>query len=105
MMSGSVSERRREFGIRLALGARAVSVLNLVIRTSVLLAVLGVMLGLVAASVLTRIVAARLYGVTPFDPITLATASLAIVGLSVVASLVPAIRASQVDPVRSLRVE
>ena len=105
MMAGAVSERRREFGIRLALGARAASLIRMVVRTSVALAVAGVVLGLLASAAVTSLVSARLYGVTAFDPGTLAAASGAIVALSVIASLVPALRAARIDPVRSLRVD
>jgi putative ABC transport system permease protein len=105
MMAGSVAERRKEFGIRLALGARASAVPALVIRTSIVLSVVGVLAGLAAAAGLRRFVEARLYGVTPLDPLTIGAAVSAIIVLSVIASLVPAIRASRVDPVQSLRVE
>ena len=105
MMAGAVAERRKEFGIRLALGARASTVLALVLRTSVLLSVAGIVAGLSAAAGLRRVIEARLYGVTPLDPLTIAITVTAILALSVMASLVPALRAARVDPVRSLRVE
>ena len=105
MMAGAVAERRKEFGIRLALGARGASVLALVLRPAMALAGIGLLLGLSGAAAMRKLVEARLYGVTPLDPTTIAGAALSILLLSVVASLVPAIRAARVDPVRSLRVD
>ncbi|MEX2661774.1 MAG: ABC transporter permease [Vicinamibacterales bacterium] len=105
MMAGAVAERRKEFGIRLALGARAVSVLALVLRPALTLAVVGLLLGLGGAAAMRKLVEARLYGVTTLDPVTIAVAAASILLLSMVACLVPALRAARVDPVRSLRVE
>jgi predicted permease len=105
MMAGAVAERRKEFGIRLALGAKGRSVLTLVLRSAMTLAAIGLVTGLGGAAALRRVVEARLYGVTPLDPLTIGVAVLAILLLSVIASLVPALRAAHVDPVRSLRVE
>lgn len=105
MMAGAVAERRKEFGIRLALGARAGSVLALVLRPALMLAVVGLLLGLGGAAALRRVVEARLYGVTPLDPLTIGMAVFSILILSVVASLIPALRAARVDPVGSLRVD
>jgi putative ABC transport system permease protein len=105
MMAGAVAERRKEFGIRLALGAKRSSVLTLVVRSAVSLAALGLATGLGGAAALRRVVEARLYGVTSLDPLTIGLAVTAILLLSVVASLVPALRAAHVDPVRSLRVD
>ena len=105
MMAGAVTERRKEFGIRLALGARGSSVLALVFRSALVLASVGLAAGLAGAFALRRLVEARLYGVTPLDPLTITATATAILLLSVAASLVPALRAAQVDPVRSLRVE
>jgi predicted permease len=103
MMAGTVAERRREFGIRIALGARAATVLRQVMRTAVWLAVPGVVFGVFAAAGLRRLIEARLYGVTGLDPATIAAASCAIVLLSIAASLVPAVRATRIDPAISLR--
>jgi ABC-type antimicrobial peptide transport system permease subunit len=105
MMAGSVAERRKEFGIRLALGARGSSVLALVMRGSFALSIVGIALGIGAAAGLRRVVETRLYGVRPLDPLTIAVAVTAILAISIVASLVPGLRAARVDPVRSLRVE
>jgi ABC-type antimicrobial peptide transport system permease subunit len=105
MLAGTVSERRKEFGIRLALGASSRGVLGLVIRNAVLLAGAGALAGLAGTVAVRRTIEARLYGVTPLDPATLTIAGGAAILLSIVASLVPAVRAARVDPVRSLRVE
>ena len=105
MMSGAVAERRKEFGIRLALGARAGSVLGLVMRSAAMLSGVGLLLGLGGAMVLRRALESRLFGVSPLDPLTIAAAAGAIALLTVTASLVPALRAARVDPVRSLRVD
>jgi putative ABC transport system permease protein len=105
MMSGAVSERRKEFGIRLALGAKGTSILQLVLRSALMIAAVGLIIGLGAAAALRRLIEARLYGVTGFDPVTIALAALGMTALTILASLVPAARAARVDPVRSLRVE
>ena len=105
MMAGAVTERRREFGIRLALGAAAASVLRLVVRSAVVFGLAGVTAGLAAALAVRQLIESRLFGISALDPLTLAAAGLAIVLLCVIASLVPALRASRIDPVRSLRVE
>ena len=105
MMAGAVSERRKEFGIRLALGAKGSSVLTLVFRSALLLAIIGLVVGLGGAVGLRKLVESRLYGVTPLDPVTIGITTGCILLLSILASLVPAMRAARVDPVRSLRVE
>ena len=105
MMAGAVSERRKEFGIRLALGAEGSRVLLLVLRSSLIVAACGVVAGLAAAVGLRRFIESRLYGVTPLDPLTLAAAVGGIVALAIAATMIPALRASRVDPVRSLRVD
>ena len=105
MMSGAVNERQKEFGIRLALGASATRVLGMVIRTALLLGVAGIVAGIVGAAMLRKAVETRLYGVTALEPSTLAAAVAGVIALTIAASLVPALRAARVDPVRSLRVE
>jgi predicted permease len=105
MMAGAVAERRREFGIRLALGAEAASVLRLVVRSAVWLGLAGVVAGVAASLVVRGFIESKLFGVSGFDPATLTIACLAIVVLCVVASLVPAMRAARIDPARSLRAE
>jgi putative ABC transport system permease protein len=105
MMAGAVAERRREFGIRLALGARAPRVLALALRGTLTVATAGVAAGLVGSLAIGKAVASRLYGVTPSDPVTLAAVAAGLVGLALAASFLPAFRASRADPVQSLRAE
>ena len=105
MMAGAVAERRKEFGIRLALGAGAGSILGLVMRSAAMLSAMGLLLGMGGAAASRRVLESRLFGVNGLDPVTLGATVAAIVVLTIVASLVPAIRAARVDPVRSLRVD
>jgi hypothetical protein len=105
MMAALVAERRKEFGIRLALGARGSAVLGLVLQSSALLTSVGLALGIAGAVSLSRVIESKLYGVSRFDPLTLTAATSGIFAVAIVASLVPAWRAARVDPVKSLRVE
>jgi predicted permease len=105
MLATAVAERRREFGIRIALGARANEILSMVAGSAMRPCVLGVVAGTLGALAFGRIVESRLFGVTARDPLTLAAAVLLLLCVGLVASAIPAIRASRVDPVRSLRAE
>jgi putative ABC transport system permease protein len=105
VMAYAVSQRTRELGIRLALGARPGAVRALVLGEGMLLAGLGIGLGLVGALGLGRLLVGLLYGVRPTDPRVLAAAGLLLAGASVVACLVPAVRATRVNPVDALRSE
>ncbi|HEY6323872.1 MAG TPA: ABC transporter permease [Thermoanaerobaculia bacterium] len=101
----SVAQRRREIGIRMALGARRGSVLGLVLGQALLLAGLGVALGLVAALALVRVAASLLFGVSATDLGSFAGGALLLVALAIVASWLPARRASRLDPVLALAAE
>ena len=103
VLSYLVSRRRREIGIRMALGASRANVLALVIRRGVAYAGAGIVVGAVAALYLTRLMEGLLYGVAPRDPMTFAAVTLLLLGIAVAASAVPAIRASRVDPLEALR--
>jgi putative ABC transport system permease protein len=105
LMAYSVSQRTRELGIRLALGARALVVCGMVLRQGLGMAAAGILLGLAGALVLTRLLTTQLFGVSPTDPgvITAMAATLAVVSL--VACLIPAVRATRVDPMVALRSE
>jgi putative ABC transport system permease protein len=99
----SVSQRRRELGIRMALGADKRSILKLVIREGINLALLGVAIGIVNALVLTRFLSGMLYGVKPGDPLTLVAVSALLIAVALLASYLPARRAAKVDPQVALR--
>jgi predicted permease len=98
-----VNERRREFGVRLALGARPSEVCRLVLRKGLTLTTAGLGIGLVAAFLLTRGMESLIYNVRPFDPVSLVTAFAVLFGAALLASYVPARRAALTDPVVTLR--
>jgi predicted permease len=103
VVSYLVTERRREIGIRLALGARADEVGRLVQSQSAQLALVGLLLGGGGALVLTRLLSAQLFGVAPTDPLALGGSALVLAVLAVIATWLPARRATRVDPVEALR--
>jgi len=105
VMSYSVSQRLREMGIRMALGAPQRAILGLVIRQAGALALTGVAIGIVAAFAGTRWLESVLYGTSATDPLTYASIATLIVGVALVASYVPARRATRVDPAMVLRSE
>jgi ABC-type lipoprotein release transport system permease subunit len=101
----AVAQRTREFGVRLALGATKAQVLVLALRQAALLAVVGVAIGVVAALQLTTMLSSVLHDVHPKDPTTFISVSMGLVLAVVLAALTPARRASNVDPVVTLRVD
>ncbi len=105
VLSYLVSRRRREIGIRLALGASRANVLGLVIRRGVAYAAAGITVGAVAALFLTRLMEGLLYGVAPRDPATFAAVTGLLLAIAVAASAIPALRAARVDPLEALRSE
>jgi putative ABC transport system permease protein len=105
VLSYMVTERRREIGIRMALGAERGSVLGAVLKQGLVLAGIGVAVGLAGAFGLTRLVTSLLFGVEPSDPITIAAVVATIGVVAAAASVVPAWRASRVDPIVVLRDE
>jgi putative ABC transport system permease protein len=105
VLSYGVTQRTREIGIRMALGARPGNVLGLIVGQGARLAAVGVALGLAGAVVLTRLLAALLYGVTPTDAVTLAVVVAVLAATAIVASYLPARRAMRVDPSVALRSE
>jgi putative ABC transport system permease protein len=104
-LSYSVGQRRQEIGIRIAVGATARNILRLVVSEGAQLALAGVALGLLAAFALTRLMSSLLYQVSASDPVTLLCTALALAGATVLASYVPARRATSVDPNTVLRNE
>jgi putative ABC transport system permease protein len=105
VLAYGVAQRRREIGVRMALGAQRSDVLSLVIRGGIRLTLAGLGLGLVAAFGLTRVMSSLLYEVTPSDPITYAVVSALLLIVGWLACWLPARRATRVDPIESLRYE
>jgi predicted permease len=105
VLSYVVSTRRREIAIRFALGARTSDVQGRIVRQGVVLAGIGVAIGLVAAAGVTRLMTSLLYGVQAVDPLTYAAVAAGLIGVAALASYLPARRASAVDPVESLTAE
>jgi putative ABC transport system permease protein len=103
VLSYSVAQRRQEFGIRLALGAEQADVLRLVVRHGLMLAIAGIAIGLVAALLLTRLMASMLYRVGTLDLTTFLLTPLVFLGIALLASYVPARRATKVQPVEALK--
>jgi putative ABC transport system permease protein len=105
VMSYMVTQRSRELGLRIALGADTRAVLGLVLGKGARLALLGVAIGLAASLAVTRVMATMLFHVSATDPITFAAISLLLIGVALVASYLPARRATKVDPIVALRAE
>jgi len=105
VMAYVVTRRTAEFGVRIALGAKAADILGLVLRRGVLLSLLGAALGLAGAVAAGRVLSGLLYGVTPTDPITLVAVPVVLSGVAIAACLVPARRATSTDPMTVLRAE
>ncbi len=105
VMAYMVARRTPEIGIRMALGAGRRSVMWLVMREVLLLATIGLAIGLISAWALTRLVAAQLFGIRPFDPLTMVLAAIGIASVAMLAGYLPARRAIRIDPMRALRFE
>ena len=103
VLSYVVAERTREIGVRMALGATAQAVRRMVVSQGTRVVVVGVVIGIAVAIVSTRFLSSLLYGVAPVDPIVFAAMSLMMIAIGVLASYVPARRASSVNPIDSLR--
>jgi putative ABC transport system permease protein len=104
-MAYSVTRKTHEIGIRMALGAKPVDVLGMVIRQGIILALMGVAIGVVVALGITRLITSMIYGVTPYDPVTFVTVAILLVLVAAAACYVPARRAMRVDPMVALRYE
>jgi ABC-type antimicrobial peptide transport system permease subunit len=105
VLSFLVSQRTREIGIRMAVGAGRGEVLRLVLGRGLGLALTGVALGVLLAFVASRVMASLLYAITPHDPITFVSVPVVLTVIALVASIIPALRATRVDPLIALRTE
>lgn len=105
VISFAVSQRTREIGIRLALGAQKASLRWMFVRSALALTGAGIVIGLAAAAVLTQLMKSLLFGIRPLDPVTFAAVPLVLIVAAVLASYLPTARAAAVNPVQALRAE
>jgi len=105
VLAYTAARRAHEIGIRMALGAERGDVIKLVLRMGLRLVILGVLIGVAASLALARVISSQLWGVSAYDPATLATVPLLLLLTGLVACWVPARRASRVDPLVALRYE
>jgi putative ABC transport system permease protein len=105
VMAYLVIQGTREIGIRMALGATQRTVLRLVVKQGMMLALGGVVVGLIASFAFSRLVSSLLYGVTSSDPLTFASITVLLLIVALIASYIPARRAARIDPMISLRGE
>jgi predicted permease len=105
VISYSVSQRAREIGVRMALGARTADVVRLILSQGVRLTLIGLAVGFAGALVVSRVLASVLYGVSPTDPVSFGAVAVVLVLVALLASYVPARWATRVDPIRALRSE
>jgi ABC-type antimicrobial peptide transport system permease subunit len=105
VLSYTVAQRISEIGLRMALGAERSNVVGSVLRGALVLAALGIVLGIAFAFGLTRLLSSFLFGVSPTDPATFAGVSAVLLLVTALASYIPARRAASIDPVMALRTE
>jgi putative ABC transport system permease protein len=105
VISFAVARRTPEIGIRIALGASRGELLGLIFREGMTPVIAGLAAGLIGAASLGRVIASQLYGVMPRDPWTMAVVALTVIAVAVLACLIPARRATRIDPLAALRFE
>ena len=105
LMAYSVTQRVREIGIRMALGADRRHIRGMVVWQGMRLAIAGVILGVAAAFALTRLIASSLYGVKSWDPMVFIAVPIVLSAVALSATWVPAVRASRLDPMQALRID
>ncbi len=103
VLSYTVAQRSRELAVRTALGARRADIVALIIRQGLVVTAAGLTMGLFGAFVLTRWIAALLYGITAHDRVTYIAVPILLMAVAIAASLAPALRAARLDPLRVLR--
>ena len=102
-LSFTVAQRSRELAVRAALGARAADLIRLVLRQGAVVGIAGIAVGVGVGLVASRAVASLLYGIRPHDPVTFSSVAIGVLLLTILASLLPALRASRIDPLRILK--
>ena len=105
VMSYSVTERTKEFGILMAVGAQQRDVLKMVLRQGLILIAIGIGVGLLAIIPLRRVLLSQVFGISATDPLTIVTVSLMLMTVALLACYIPALRATRVDPLDALRHE
>jgi putative ABC transport system permease protein len=105
IISYSVTQRTQEIGIRMALGARTGNVLSLIMKNGLTLVLAGIAIGIAGALAVTRFLTTLLFGVTPTDRVTFVVVAVVFFVIAMIASLIPALRATRVDPLVALRYE
>jgi ABC-type antimicrobial peptide transport system permease subunit len=105
VLSYIVAQRTGEIGVRMALGAQREHVLRLMLADGLRPAIIGLVLGMIASGGITRLIASLLYGTQPLDPLVYLLVAIALLAVAAVACLIPAWRASQLDPIEALRTE
>ena len=105
LVSYAASQRMHEFGIRSALGARKADVFKLVFREGLVLALIGLAIGIPGSIVLTRLISSQLFGVVPMDPLTISAVAVVLLVVALIACCIPGYRATKSDPLAALRTE